>query len=103
MGRVYTEFMTLSFLKPRPVNVIVSLIIVSLPILREHAVLPTGGYEVVYYRPVFLLTSYLQMQDWYPFLLMVGFNLFIYVVVSGVVAIGLLIIKPKKKQSRRIS
>ena len=89
--------MILSFLKPRPVNVIVSLIIVSLPILREHAVLPTGGYEVVYYRPVFLLTSYLQMQDWYPFLLMVGFNLFIYVVVSGVVAIGFLIFRPKKK------
>ncbi|KKQ92622.1 MAG: hypothetical protein UT17_C0001G0001 [Candidatus Woesebacteria bacterium GW2011_GWB1_39_10] len=65
--------MSLKFLKPRIGNVLLTLVVISLPLLREQVQLPTGGYEIARYRPVFLLTSYLQMQDWYPFLLMIGF------------------------------
>jgi len=49
--------------------------------------LPEGGYEVAHYRPIFLLASYLQMQDWYPFFLMIGFFLVIYFAASLVVSI----------------
>jgi len=72
----------LDFLKPRLLNVLLTIVVFSLPLLRERAVLPEGGYEVVYYRPIFLLTSYLQMQDWYPFFLMIGFFLVIYFAAS---------------------
>ncbi|MGK5091546.1 hypothetical protein WDW89_05950, partial [Deltaproteobacteria bacterium TL4] len=102
-GLMYTWNMTLDFLKPRSVNTIITLVIVSLPLLREHAVLPSGGYEIARYRPIFLLVDYLQMKEWYPFLLILGFCTFIYIVVSGVVAIGSLIIRSKKKRSRRKS
>ena len=95
--------MTLSFLRPRLLTIIISLIALFLPLLREHVVFPTGGYEIVYYRPAFLLVDYFQMQDWYPFLLMLGFSAFIYAVVSGVLAFVFAVIKPKKKQFRRKS
>ena len=75
------------FLKPRLLNVLLMVIVLCLPLLRERVVLPEGGYEVAVYRPIFLLASYLQMQDWPPFFLMVGFSLVIYFVVSVVVAI----------------
>jgi hypothetical protein len=78
---------SLDFLKPRLLNTLLALIIFSLPFLRERVMLPEGGYEVAHYRPIFLLTSYLQMQDWYPFFLMVGFFLVIYFAASLVVAI----------------
>lgn len=79
---------SLDFLKPRLLNTLLALIIFSLPFLRERAVLPDGTItEVVYYRPIFLLSFYLQMQDWYPFFLMIGFFLAIYFVASLVVAI----------------
>ena len=82
------EFKNFNFLKPRWVNVLITLIILSLPILRERAVLPTGGFEVVAYRPIFLLASYLQMGDYYPFFLMVGFSLFVYLAVSTFLAVA---------------
>ena len=75
----------LNFLKPRLLNTLLTLIIFSLPLLRERARLPEGGYEMVHYRPIFLLASYLQMQDWYPFFLMVGFSLVIYFAASLIV------------------
>ncbi|HLE48841.1 MAG TPA: hypothetical protein VI819_02300, partial [Patescibacteria group bacterium] len=62
-------------------------VIFSLPFLRERAVLPEGGYEVAYYRPIFLLVSYLQMQEWYAFMLTVGFSLVVYFAASLVVAV----------------
>jgi len=75
----------LNFLRPRLLNVLLTLIIFSLPVLQEKARLPEGGYEVVHYRPIFLLTSYLQMQDWYPFFLMMGLLLFFYFALSFLV------------------
>jgi len=78
---------SLDFLKPRLLNTLLALIIFSLPFLRERVMLPEGGYEVAHYRPIFLLASYLQMQDWYPFFLMIGFFLVIYFAASLVVSI----------------
>jgi len=72
----------LNFLKPRLLNILLTLVVFSLPLLRERARLPEGGYEVAYYRPIYLLTSYLQMQEWYPLFLMVGLFLFIYFTIS---------------------
>ena len=88
--------MILKFLKPKTVNVLLTLLIISLPLLREQVQLPTGGYEIARYRPIFLLTSYLQMQDWQPFLLMIGFSLVVYLAVSGVVSIASTLLKKKK-------
>src|SRR3989339_585044 len=87
--------MSLKFLKPRIGNVLLTLVVISLPLLREQVQLPTGGYEIARYRPVFLLTSYLQMQDWYPFLLMIGFTLAVYVGASIVVAITSKLLKKR--------
>ena len=89
--------MSLSFLKPRLTNVLLTLVIFSLPLLRERAVFPEGGYEIVYYRPIFLLTAYLQMQDFQPLFLMVGLLLVIYLAVSVVVAI---VSKMSKKKGK---
>ena len=94
--------MILKFLKPRTVNVLLTLLIISLPLLREQVQLPTGGYEIATYRPIFLLTSYLQMQDWYPFLLMIGFTLAVYVGVSIVVAITSKLLKKRSSISSLI-
>ena len=77
----------LGFLKPRLSNILITIVIFSLPFLRERAVLPEGGYEVAYYRPIFLLVSYLQMQEWQSFFLMFGFSLVIYLIVSLVIAV----------------
>ena len=77
----------LDFLKPRLLNILLTIVVFSLPLLRERVMLPEGGYEIAYYRPIFLLTSYLQMQDWYPFFLMIGFLLVVYFVASLVVTV----------------
>ena len=77
----------LNFLKPRLLNVLLTLVIFSLPVLQEKARLPEGGYEVAHYRPIFLLASYLQMQDWYPFFLVLGLLLFFYVFISFLILI----------------
>ena len=87
----------LDFLKPRLLNTLLTVGVLCLPLLRERVMLPEGGYEVAVYRPIFLLASYLQMQDWPPFFLMVGFSLVIYFVVSVIVAVIILLWKRIKK------
>jgi hypothetical protein len=77
----------LDFLKPRLLNTLMAIVIFSLPLLRERVMLPEGGYEVAHYRPIFLLTSYLQMQEWYPFFLLIGFFLAIYFAASLMVTV----------------
>ncbi len=80
----------LKFLSPRLLNVLITLAVFSLPLIRERSRLPDGTItEVVFYRPIYLLASYLQMNDFYPFFLMVGFFLVIYVAVSVIVAVVL--------------
>jgi len=92
---------SLDFLKPRLLNTILAIVVFSLPFLRERVMLPEGGYEVAHYRPIFLLASYLQMQDWYPFLLMVGFLLIIYLAVSIVTAVVIVLIKRSYVKNKR--
>jgi len=88
--------MKISFLKPRIYNVLATIAVLSLPLIRERARYPEGGFEIVTYRPIFLLTSFLQMNDLKPFLLMLGFSLFVYIVVSTILS---LIIKLMKKKN----
>ncbi|OGD84747.1 hypothetical protein A2165_03215 [Candidatus Curtissbacteria bacterium RBG_13_40_7] len=92
--------MSLSFLKPRLANVLLTLVILSLPIFWEREPLPTGGYSVVAYRPIFLLASYLQMNDYYPFFQMVGFSFAVYFGVSLAILI-LTVLWGKTKKFRK--
>lgn len=86
----------LGFLKPNVLNVLTTHIVLSLPLLRERAAYPEGGFEIVTYKPIFLLVSYLHMNDWYPFFLMIGFTLFIYVATSALLSIILWLVKKKR-------
>ena len=52
------------FLKPNWVNVIVTLIVFSLPFIGERASLPDGTItETIFYPPIFLFVTYLQIQN----------------------------------------
>jgi len=77
----------LNFLKPQARNLLITFIILLLPLIREQAPSETGGISVAHYSPLFLLSSYLQMGDYYPFLLMAGFSFAVYVGVSIVISI----------------
>jgi len=85
---------SLKFLQPRLSNCLFTFIILSLPIIPERIPLVTGGYESVRYIPMFLLYAYLQMGDYYLFILMVGFLLLVFFVVSLIIAV---ILKFSKK------
>ncbi len=88
------------FLKPNWVNIIATLIVFSLPFIGERARLPDGTItETVFYRPILLLVTYLQMQEWQAFLLMSGLLLVIYIAVSVVVALILKLL-PKSKKNK---
>jgi hypothetical protein len=89
---------SLDFLKPRLINILLTLIVLSLPIIWEKTPLPMGGNAVAAYRPVFLLAAYLQMNDYYPFFQMVGFSLAIYFAVSVVVVIASRLLRLLKKK-----
>lgn len=78
--------MNLRFLIPRLPNTLVTLVILSLPLIRERAVLPEGGYVVATYRPVVMLYSYLRLRDFYPFFLMFCFSMIVYLAVSAILA-----------------
>lgn len=87
-----------NFLKPRWINALLTLIILALPILRERVQLEEGGFVVVRYSPIVLVGSYAWLKDWYPFLLMLGFSLFIYVVVSATITLLNKLLKFSKKK-----
>ncbi|MBN2567438.1 hypothetical protein JXB02_05130 [Candidatus Woesearchaeota archaeon] len=77
--------MLLSFLRPRRGNVLVTFIVLALPILKEHVQLEEGGIVVWRYIPLQITFLYAWFGDWRAFLLMVGFSLFVYVVVSAAI------------------
>ena len=77
----------LNFLKPQARNLLITFVVLLLPLIREQAPSETGGISVAYYTPLILLSTYLQMGDYYPFLLMAGFSFAVYVGVSVVLAI----------------
>lgn len=55
--------------------------ILSLPIFRERALLPSGDIVVQQYAPVHMLYVYALMGDWFPFVQMVGYAAFVFLVV----------------------
>ena len=74
-----------NFLKLRWTNALLTLIILALPILRERVQLEEGGFVIARYSPLILVGSYAWLRDWYPFLLMLGFSLFVYIVTSAAI------------------
>lgn len=89
--------MKLTFLKPQAVNLLTTFVVLLLPLIREQAPSETGGIFVSYYSPLFLLSTYLQMGEYYAFFLILGFSLMVYVGVSAVLALILKFFTKKKK------
>lgn len=79
--------MNFRFLKPRLINTVLTIITLSLPLLKERVQLLSDGYEVERYIPFHLLFTYLQMRDYFPFIQMIGFSLLVYLAVSVIVSI----------------
>lgn len=90
--------MNTRFLKPRLINSLLTIIVLSLPLIPERVAVPTGGYVITRYLPFFLTFTYLQMGDYYPFILMFGFILLVYSIVSIVLAILSKILSGKIKE-----
>jgi len=86
-----------NFLKPQVRNLLVTFVVLLLPLIREQAPSEFGGISVVHYNPLFLLSSYLQMGEYYAFILMLGFSFTVYVGVSVVLAIVSKIFTKKKR------
>ena len=71
---------SLFFLKPRLLNVFLTLVVLFLPILREQY---NNGQYVTYYRPITVIIDYFQhFQQPHLLLVMTMFILFIYFAVS---------------------
>jgi len=86
-----------AFLKPRWLNVFLTIFVLCLPILREQYIEPSGKILVTWYRPLFVFVSYLQKpQQYQPFLIMIGLTLLIYLVVSVVIAGIFILVRMKK-------
>lgn len=85
------------FLKPRWLNVLLTIFVLCLPILREQYIEASGKILVTWYRPLVVFVSYLQKpQQYQPFLLMAGLSLLIYLVVSMVIAAIFILVRIKK-------
>lgn len=89
--------MNLAFLKPRAANLLITFVILFLPLIQERAPSELGGYSIVHYSPVFLLSAYLQMGEFQAILLMLGFALLIYLGLSVVLALISKFFTKKKK------
>ena len=76
-----------NFLKLRWTNSLLTLAILTLPILREQVQLEEGGFVIARYSPLILVGSYAWLKDWYPFLLMLCFSLFVYILTSAAVTL----------------
>lgn len=71
---------SLYYLKPQLLNVLLTVVVLCLPILREQY---NNGQYVTYYRPITVIIDYFQhFQQPHFLLVMVMFILFIYFVVS---------------------
>ena len=69
-----------NFLKPRLINLILTLVVLCLPILREQY---NNGEYVTYYRPIVVMIDYFQRpQQPHLLLIMAIFILVVYFVVS---------------------
>jgi len=76
----------IAFLKPRLFNLLLTLLVLCLPILREQY---NNGQYVTYYRPITVIIDYFQhFRQPYLLLVMAVFILIIYFVISLVVLGG---------------
>lgn len=74
---------SLDFLKPRLINILLTLFVLCLPILREQY---NYGEYVTYYRPIVVMIDYFQRpQQPHLLLIMALFILVVYVVASLVI------------------
>ena len=88
----------LYFLKPQLPNVLLTIVVLCLPILREQYF---TGEHVTWYRPITLIVDYFQKpQQPHLLLIMVLFILFIYFVVSLAVFGVSKLINPLFKKSK---
>ena len=88
-----------SFLKPRLLNVLLTILVLCLPILRDRYY--TGEY-VTWYRPITLIIDYFQKpQQPHLLLIMALFILFIYFVASLAVFIVSKLISLLFKKSKK--
>ena len=82
------ESMSLDFLKPKILNVILTLIILALPLFSENVPLSDDGpYVVERYSPLFLLIGYIILLDFYALFLMICFSLLIYISVCAIIKV----------------
>lgn len=77
--------MKLKFLRPQAVNLLTTFIVLFFPLIREQAPSEAGGIFVSHYSPLYLLSTYLQMKEYYPFFLMLGYSFVVYIGVSIVI------------------
>jgi hypothetical protein len=96
--------MNFKFLKPQWSNLLLSLIVMCSPFIRESAPSAGGGVSVVFYKPIYLLAAYIQMNEHYALFLMVCFTLFVYTASSVLVEItkfaGEKVFKKRKKKKK---
>lgn len=75
-------------LSPDKVKVFVSLIILSLPLWKENIPIESGGVVVERVIPITLLPMYVvQGGDFQAILLILGFYVFVYLVVAFIIEI----------------
>ena len=71
---------SIDFLKPRLLNIILTLVVLCLPILREQY---NNGEYVTYYRPIVVVIDYFRnFQQPHLLLVMALFILIVYFIVS---------------------
>lgn len=75
-------------LSPDRVKVLVSLVVLSLPLWKERIPVESGGVVVERVIPITLLPAYIvNGGDFQSLLLLLGFYVFVYVIVAFVIEI----------------
>lgn len=75
-------------LSPDRVKVLVSLVVLSLPLWKERIPVESGGVVVERVIPITLLPAYIvHGVDFQSLLLLLGFYVFVYVIVAFVIEI----------------
>ncbi|MBU0758678.1 MAG: hypothetical protein KKF44_11525 [Nanoarchaeota archaeon] len=94
--------MTLKFLKPKLLNIVITLALLAIPVFQEHVPTEAGGTVIENYAPLVLLFSYLYLMEWFAFLQMLLFSLLVYSVVSLIIWTAGYLIKINKKQRKQV-
>ncbi len=89
---------SLDFLRPRLVNVLLTLLVLCLPILREQY---NNGQYITYHRPITVIIDYFQhFQQPHLILILAMFILIIYFISSLILAIIISVWKKVNKLKR---